>query len=112
MFGNDVIAEFCRILDIDLIVRAHEAVKDGYLFSGNRNQLCTIFSAPNYCGVDGNNASIMKVNAQLEISFITLKPLLDPDKLSAETLIDLDKIMATANIKSPLPDGGRRLEHR
>jgi hypothetical protein len=122
MFGNDVVAEFCRLLDVDLIVRAHEAVTDGHAFNGDKNQLCTIFSAPNYCGskftgqslvilfilgVDGNNASVMKVGEKLEISFITLKPRLDPDKLSVETLIELDKMMATANIKSPLPGGGK-----
>jgi serine/threonine-protein phosphatase PP1 catalytic subunit len=103
MFGNDVIEEFCRLLQIDLIVRAHEVVKDGHAFSGEHNQLCTIFSAPNYCGVDGNNASVMKIDGDMKITFVTLKPHLDVNKLSAESKIELDRIAATINVKSPKP---------
>jgi hypothetical protein len=89
------------MLDIDLIVRAHEAVKDGHAFNGERNQLCTIFSAPNYCGLDGNSASVMKVSEKLEISFVTLKPRLDIASLTAEQKAELAKIAATHEVKSP-----------
>jgi hypothetical protein len=100
-----VIHEFCRLLDIDLIVRAHELIKDGHGFSGDLNQLCTIFSAPNYCGVDGNNASVMKVSDKLEISFVTLKPCIDVSQLSAEQKAELVRLASIPEVKSPLPGG-------
>ena len=34
----------------------------------------TVFSAPNYCGQVGNDASVMKID-NLACSFITLKPI-------------------------------------
>jgi serine/threonine-protein phosphatase PP1 catalytic subunit len=49
VFGGDVVANFLRKNDLDLIVRAHQVVEDGYEFFHQR-QLVTIFSAPNYCG--------------------------------------------------------------
>ena len=48
-FGEDVVAQFLRRHDLDLICRAHQVVEDGYEFFARR-QLVTIFSAPNYCG--------------------------------------------------------------
>ncbi|KAJ1350728.1 hypothetical protein KIN20_006595 [Parelaphostrongylus tenuis] len=66
-----------------MVVRAHEVVKDRHQFMFD-NKLVTIFSAPNYCGTDGNAASVMKVSGDLEISFITLKPRLDTARLSEE----------------------------
>ncbi|GMR57465.1 hypothetical protein PMAYCL1PPCAC_27660, partial [Pristionchus mayeri] len=48
-FGKDVVQEFCEKNDIDLIVRAHQVVQDGYEFFAAR-KLVTIFSAPHYCG--------------------------------------------------------------
>ena len=49
-FGEDVVAQFLRRHDLDLICRAHQVVEDGYEFFARR-QLVTIFSAPNYCGM-------------------------------------------------------------
>ena len=58
--------------DLDLLCRAHNVVKDGYEFFGNK-QLVTIFSAPNYCGENGNSGAIMVVNQGLKCSFKVLK---------------------------------------
>ncbi|KAI6241356.1 Serine/threonine-protein phosphatase [Aphelenchoides fujianensis] len=106
MFGHEPIRDFCRLLDVDLIVRAHEAVKDGHQFHGARNQLCTVFSAPNYCGIDGNCASVLRVSAELECSFVTLRPLLDAARLSAEGRAALARQAQAAEVKSPHPSGG------
>eukprot|EP00768_Dysnectes_brevis_P000056 gnl/Dysnectes_brevis/1013_a1130_1838.p1 GENE.gnl/Dysnectes_brevis/1013_a1130_1838~~gnl/Dysnectes_brevis/1013_a1130_1838.p1 ORF type:complete len:734 (+),score=188.38 gnl/Dysnectes_brevis/1013_a1130_1838:174-2204(+) len=47
-FGADVVMQFLRQHDFDLICRAHQVVEDGYEFFAKRH-LVTIFSAPNYC---------------------------------------------------------------
>jgi len=49
VFGGDVVTNFLKKNDLDLICRAHQVVEDGYEFF-NKRQLVTIFSAPNYCG--------------------------------------------------------------
>ncbi|KAJ1345678.1 Serine/threonine-protein phosphatase PP1 isozyme 7 [Parelaphostrongylus tenuis] len=72
MFGPDVVKKFCREMNIDLIVRAHQMVQDGYEFFADRH-LVTIFSAPRYCGEDDNNGAVMIVRENLECSFEILK---------------------------------------
>lgn len=72
-FNNEALDEFMDKLDIDLVVRAHQVVDKGFQFFNNR-KLVTVFSAPNYCGNVGNNASVMKISKKLECSFISLKP--------------------------------------
>lgn len=49
VFGSDIISQFLRKNELDLICRAHQVVEDGYEFFAKK-QLVTIFSAPNYCG--------------------------------------------------------------
>ena len=48
-------------------------MEEGYEFFGKR-QLVTIFSAPNYCGMFDNWASIMNVDSDLICSFHVIKP--------------------------------------
>lgn len=71
-FNGKAVDNFISKCNIDLIVRAHQVVDNGYEFF-NKQKLVTVFSAPNYCGQIGNDASIMTVNNS-EYSFITLKP--------------------------------------
>jgi serine/threonine-protein phosphatase PP1 catalytic subunit len=47
-FGPDIVSSFLARNDLDLIVRAHQVVEDGYEFFANR-QMVTVFSAPHYC---------------------------------------------------------------
>eukprot|EP01006_Ploeotia_vitrea_P013394 TRINITY_DN35084_c0_g1_i1.p3 TRINITY_DN35084_c0_g1~~TRINITY_DN35084_c0_g1_i1.p3 ORF type:complete len:177 (+),score=26.90 TRINITY_DN35084_c0_g1_i1:768-1298(+) len=72
-FGADVVRKTCEKLDIDLVVRAHEVVEEGYSFFADR-QLVTLFSAPNYCGEFDNSGAVMVVDADLTCSFKVLKP--------------------------------------
>uniref|UniRef100_A0AC35GG12 Uncharacterized protein n=1 Tax=Panagrolaimus sp. PS1159 TaxID=55785 RepID=A0AC35GG12_9BILA len=102
MFGNETVKEFSRLLDIDMIVRAHEFCRNGHIFYCDK-LLCTVFSAPNYCGSDGNCASVMKVSADLTFSFLTFKPKLDKSSLSKEKLAELEKQSKNADVKSPNP---------
>jgi serine/threonine-protein phosphatase PP1 catalytic subunit len=71
-FGKSVLKTFLKKNKLDLIVRAHQVVEDGYEFFGNR-KLVTIFSAPNYCGEFDNNGGMMTVNKDLMCSFKILK---------------------------------------
>jgi serine/threonine-protein phosphatase PP1 catalytic subunit len=72
-FGPDIVSNFLRKHDLDLICRAHQVVEDGYEFFSKR-QLVTVFSAPNYCEEIDNSASIMIIDETLLCSFKVLKP--------------------------------------
>eukprot|EP00553_Chaetoceros_curvisetus_P008096 CAMPEP_0204623578 /NCGR_PEP_ID=MMETSP0717-20131115/9306_1 /ASSEMBLY_ACC=CAM_ASM_000666 /TAXON_ID=230516 /ORGANISM="Chaetoceros curvisetus" /LENGTH=320 /DNA_ID=CAMNT_0051638699 /DNA_START=306 /DNA_END=1268 /DNA_ORIENTATION=- len=72
-FGIDVVHEFLNRHDLDLVVRAHQVVEDGYEFFANR-ELVTVFSAPNYCGEFDNAGAMMTVDDTLMCSFQILKP--------------------------------------
>lgn len=67
-FGADVVSRFLQKHDLELIVRAHQVVEEGYEFFAKR-QLVTIFSAPNYCGEFDNAGAMMSVDETLLCSF-------------------------------------------
>ncbi|TKR95414.1 hypothetical protein L596_009588 [Steinernema carpocapsae] len=72
-FGTDVVNSVCEKYGLDLIVRAHQVVQDGYEFFANR-KLVTIFSAPHYCGQFDNAAAVMHVSKDLQCSFKIFRP--------------------------------------
>jgi len=72
VFGADVVDNFLKKLDLDLICRAHQVVEDGYEFFAKR-QLVTVFTAPNYCGEFDNSGAMMSVDETLMCSFQILK---------------------------------------
>jgi len=72
-FGPEVVQDFLKRHDLDLICRAHQVVEDGYEFFSKR-QLVTVFSAPNYCGEFDNAAALMSIDENLVCSFQILKP--------------------------------------
>ena len=69
-----MVSKFLDRNDLDLIVRAHQVVEDGYEFFGDRT-LVTVFSAPNYCGEFNNCGAMMGVDTNLQCSFLVLKPI-------------------------------------
>lgn len=73
-FGRKHVDYFCSKFRMDLIVRGHMVVEDGYEFF-NKRKLVTIFSAPNYCGEFDNFGAVMSVDKKLCCSFELLKPL-------------------------------------
>jgi serine/threonine-protein phosphatase PP1 catalytic subunit len=85
VFNNDVVKEFNKTNNIDLICRAHQVVDNGYKFSYNK-KLVTLFSAPNYCRSYGNSAAMMKVESDLVCSFLILKPVSSKTK---DIILDL-----------------------
>lgn len=72
-FGQDIVSTFLKKEGMELVVRAHQVVEDGYEFFAGR-QLVTIFSAPNYCGEFDNAAAVLSITDQLMCSFKVLKP--------------------------------------
>ncbi len=87
-FNKNVLSKFVEENDIDLVVRAHQVVDDGYEFFGNQ-KLVTVFSAPNYCGECGNCAAVLKIEPNLECSFVIMKPVSTPtNKQSPSNFIE------------------------
>jgi len=84
VFGADVVAEFLDRHDLDLLVRAHQVVEDGYEFFAGR-RLVTLFSAPNYCGEFDNAGGIISVDENLMCSFQILKPSSRSSRFPART---------------------------
>lgn len=84
-FGVDVIEAFLDKFKLDLIVRAHQVVADGYEFYCD-GSLVTIFSASNYCGTFDNAAGVFNLEpneVQLVPNEVTLNGgfhILPPDK--------------------------------
>merc|ERR1712157_77823 len=73
VFGADVVASILERHDLDLIIRAHQVVEDGYEFFAGR-RLVTLFSAPNYCGEFDNAGGMISIDENLMCSFQILKP--------------------------------------
>lgn len=80
-FNEKVIDKFLEDNELELICRAHQMVVNGFSFFNN-NKLVTIFSAPNYCGSCGNDGAVMKINNNLECSFMIIKPVNNKSKIS------------------------------
>ncbi|CAI5760585.1 unnamed protein product [Candida verbasci] len=72
-FGRKHVEYFCSKFKLDLIVRGHMVVEDGYEFFSKR-KLVTVFSAPNYCGEFNNFGAVMSVDKNLYCSFELIKP--------------------------------------
>ncbi|KAL4429396.1 hypothetical protein ABPG77_005170 [Micractinium sp. CCAP 211/92] len=63
-FGPDRVMEFCRSNDLQMIVRAHECVMDGFERFA-QGHLITLFSATNYCGTANNAGAILVLGRDL-----------------------------------------------
>ena len=82
IFGQDVSRRFNEINNLKYVCRAHQLVMNGYNWSHSKN-VCTLFSAPNYCYRCGNQAGIMEVDEHLESIIQTF----DPAPVKGETNI-------------------------
>lgn len=56
-FGTDTTAKFCETNGVAFVCRAHQMVMEGYQWE-HENKLLTVFSAPNYCGINHNKGAI------------------------------------------------------
>ena len=69
IFSEKVVKRLVDKYDIELIVRGHQIMEDGYQFFADR-KLITIFSAPCYTGEFDNNAAILSVDENLKCDLI------------------------------------------
>lgn len=73
-FGPDRVMEFCKNNDLQLIVRAHECVMDGFERFA-QGHLITLFSATNYCGTANNAGAILVLGRDLIVVPKLIHPL-------------------------------------
>lgn len=73
IFGEDVVNKTCKRLEIDIVIRAHQVVDNGYAFFADR-KLVTIFSASNYCGEFTNSGAMMLMDKNCRCKFQIFKP--------------------------------------
>ena len=73
VFSEKVVKDFVQKHDLDLIVRGHQIMEDGYEFFADM-KLLTIFSAPNYCNEFDNDGAMLVINEDLCCSFSKMRP--------------------------------------
>ena len=80
LFGGNIVDRFLHENDLNLIARAHQLVMEGYkqMFD---EKLVTVWSAPNYCYRCGNVASVMKLDENMEKSFVLFNAAEQDDSL-------------------------------
>ncbi|GET04949.1 serine/threonine-protein phosphatase 5 [Rhizophagus clarus] len=69
-FGPDITENFLKRNNLDLLIRSHEAKKEGYEIEHN-GKCITIFSAPNYCGIYKNKGAMINITSDLKLTFKT-----------------------------------------
>ncbi|CAD5229452.1 unnamed protein product [Bursaphelenchus okinawaensis] len=72
-FGPDVVNKACKKMNLDLIVRAHQMMPNGYGFFANR-KLVTVFSASRYVPELNNKGAVVRINSKLMISYMVMNP--------------------------------------
>lgn len=107
LFDETAVNRICSLLNIDFICRAHEIMAKGHQWHFN-SRLVTIFSAPNYCGAEGNCGSVMHVSSSLKIWFTTLQPIIEKSALTEAQMELLKKQISTFEAKSPDPNKARK----
>ncbi|VDO28002.1 unnamed protein product [Onchocerca flexuosa] len=71
-FGEDIVYKTCKRLNLDLIIRAHQVMENGYGFFAGR-KLITVFSAPLYAELN-NKGAVIRISADMVISYVILNP--------------------------------------
>lgn len=74
-FNEKVLSSYLALNKLDMVVRGHQVVEDGYEFMFNK-KLVTIFSAPNYCSRFNNNCGVLNIKKtdQLICSIFLIVP--------------------------------------
>ncbi|XP_076902925.1 serine/threonine-protein phosphatase BSL1-like [Bidens hawaiensis] len=108
-FGPDRVTDFCKRNKLQLIIRAHECVMDGFERFA-QGQLITLFSATNYCGTANNAGALLVVGRGLVIVPKLIHPLPPPlhsPETSPEYVQDDTWMQELNNQRPPTPTRGR-----
>ncbi|OUS43386.1 hypothetical protein BE221DRAFT_194816 [Ostreococcus tauri] len=108
-FGPDRVRAFCETNGIQMIVRAHECVMDGFERFA-QGQLLTVFSATNYCGTANNAGAILVLGRDLTLYPKLIHPLppIAMESLSPSDRIDDNLWLQDVNReRPPTPPRGR-----
>jgi diadenosine tetraphosphatase ApaH/serine/threonine PP2A family protein phosphatase len=81
LFGRRPTHEFCHNNKLTLIARAHQLAMSGYHYHFDEQQLVTVWSAPNYMYRSGNDASVLKIDAEGKREFITFQAVPDDKRV-------------------------------
>eukprot|EP01067_Filipodium_phascolosomae_P005319 Filipodium_phascolosomae@DN3403_c0_g1_i1.p1 len=96
-YGPDRVAEFLKLNDLKLIIRAHECVQAGYeYFAGG--QLLTVFSATNYCNQYNNDGAMVVLVRDRETGSIV-----EHAQVVKAGLVDTSFGWAAQQYRSPTP---------
>ena len=60
-FGPDITAKFCKRWGLELVIRSHQVMQEGYR-EMHDGKCVTVFSAPNYIGQMGNEGAVLALN--------------------------------------------------
>lgn len=76
VFSDRVLEDFLQANGLDLVVRAHQVVEEGYQFFPNSRKrlLLTVFSATNYCNEFGNRGGVLVISEEGVCSILTMEP--------------------------------------
>lgn len=89
IFGSDAVKSFLSASGMEMIIRGHECVNEGYRYSFD-NTLLTLFSASGYCGCMDNRGAVCKLKKDMKCEFFTWS--VDKDITDGKVLVIDDRI--------------------
>ena len=84
LFGQKETNKFCQQNQLELICRAHQIAMEGYQYFFGEQQICTVWSAPNYNYRSGNLASVLKIDEKYNRNFVIFKAVPDSERVIPE----------------------------
>ena len=100
-FGPDRVKQFCENNGLQMIVRAHECVVDGFERFA-QGQLLTLFSATNYYGTANNAGAILVLGRDLTLYPKLIHPL-PPEAMDSASPGEFDHALWMQEINRERP---------
>ena len=95
-FGPDIVEEFLKANNLNMIIRGHECVLDGFeRFAGG--SLITVFSATDYCGRHNNAGAMLFIKSNCDI----IPYLMYPEKAENKNWINSEEFLKDRPVTPP-----------